>query len=487
MGADTAPTARSVGLDALLYVPGRAVPAVVQILTVTLLTSFFSPAEVGRYDLSFRFALLLCTATVLWLNMAVLRLYPAHAREGTLEPFFSVLAWGRYLLIALGAVVGVACWRFGPDTLFASYRDLMLPATAVFAGYSVYESGLAALRAKRLPARYSIAASVNALVRLPLAAALFLWAGFGISGMLWALTITYFVSYAAFLWGQSGRPRLEFGGRERAIARTVLLYGLPIAGAQLLNFFLGNLDRYCIQVLRNDHDVGLYAVATNLVEQPMMLLFQTYTMAVFPSLATAWEQHGRASAEELLRGVTRIFLVACVPLGVFLGAFSREVFALLARGDAAAAYTAAPWIAAGAFFYGLHYLANVGLHLAHRTGLLLGITVAVLALNAGLNVWLVPEHGAVGAGMARTLANAGFVALLVIVSRSQFAWRFPWATLCKAGAVAVVSAAGGKAASMAVADQGALAALTAAAAVYGVLLGAGLYLVGEIPRNLRGK
>ncbi len=487
MSTEAPPTAKSVGLDALLYVPGRIVPAIVQILTVTLLTAFFSTAEVGRYDLAFRFALLLCTATVLWLNMAVLRLYPAHAREHTLEPFFSVLAWLRYGLIALGTVAGAACWWLGPEALFGSYRDLILPATAVFVGYSIYESGLAVLRATRQPARYSIAASVNALVRLPLAAALFLWAGMGIVGMLWALTATYFVSHAVFLWGQTGRPRLRFGNQERAIARTIITYGLPIAGAQLLNFFLGNLDRYCIQILRGDHDVGLYAVATNLVEQPMMLLFQTFTLAVFPSLATAWEQHGRAHTEELLRGVTRIFLVACVPLGVYLAVFSREVFAVLARGDAAAAYTAGPWIAAGAFFYGLHYLANVGLHLAHRTGLLLGVTVAVLCLNAGLNVWLVPEHGAVGAGMARTAANATFVLLLAYFAHRQLLWRFPFATLLKVALVAAIAGVGGKAVAMLATGFGDIATLSAATASFAVLLAAGLYLAGEIPKNLRGK
>lgn len=484
MATSTAPTARSVGLDALLYVPGRAVPAVVQILTVTLLTSFFSTAEVGRYDLAFRFALLLCTATVLWLNMAVLRLYPAHAREGTLGPFFSVLAWGRYLFIFLGGLAGLFCWKFGPDTLFASYRDLLLPATAVFAGYSIYESGLAALRAKRMPLRYSIAASVNALVRLPMAAGLFLWAGFGIVGMLWALTITYFVSHVIFLWGQTGRPRLEFGPRERAIARTILIYGLPVAGAQLLNFFLGNLDRYCLQVLRGDHDVGLYAVATNLVEQPMMLLFQTYTLAVFPSLATAWEQHGRENTEDLLRGVTRIFLVACIPAGVFLSLFSPEIFSLLARGGSAEAYVAGPWIAAAAFFYGLHYLANVGLHLAHRTGLLLALTVLALALNAGLNYALVPGMGVVGAGMARLGANMVFVGLIALFAQSTLKWRFPWATLCKVSIAAAAAGAGGKLAGMLAPDV-LVVTLGAEVAAFGVVLALGLLLLGELPRNLR--
>lgn len=482
--AESAPTARGVGLDALLYVPGRAIPALVQVLTVTVLTHYFSVAEVGRYDLAFRFALCLCTATVLWLNMAVLRLYPAHAERDSLPSFFSVLAWLRYGLMGVGALVGVLCWRFGPEAVFGSYRDLLLPATAVFLGYTVYESGLAVLRARRMPLRYSVAASVNALCRLPLAVVLFVWMGQGVVGMLWALTITYLVAHAVFLWGQTGGARWAFGAREREIARTILLYGLPVAGAQLLNFFLGNLDRYFIQQYRGEAEVGLYAVATNLIDQPMMLVFQTFTMAVFPSVASAWERHGRGVTEGLLGGVTRIYLVVCIPIGVFLSVFSGDLFALLARGEAAQAAAAAPWIAGAAFLYGLHYLANFGLHLAHRTGQLLVATVVALAVNAGLNFWLVPGEGFVGAGMARVGANAAFVLLLVVLSRRHLRWLFPWGSAVRVVLLSLVGVVAGLGVKAVLVGAPVWLVLGAVGVVYGGVLAGGLLLSGEVPRDV---
>lgn len=480
-----APTARSVGVDALLYIPGRAIPAVVQVLTVSLLTWFFTPEDVGRYDLAFRFALLLCTGTVLWLNMAVLRFYPAHVQQGTLDPFFSVLAWLRYGLMALGTVAGLICWRFGPESLFGEYRALLLPATLVFLGYTVYESGLAVLRARRMPLRYSIAATVNALIRLPLAFALFKWGGLDVSGMLWALTVTYLGAHAAFLWSQTGRPHLRYGDREREIMRAILAYGLPVAGAQLLNFFLGNLDRYFLQTMRGSHEVGLYAVATNFVEQPMMLIFQTFTLAVFPSVASAWEQHGRETAESLIRGATRIFLLACLPLGVYLAAFAKPICAAFAHGGSVDAYPAAPWIAAAAFLYGLHYMANFGLHLAHRTGQLLGATIAALALNAALNFYLVPESGFVGAGIARTIANAAFVLALAYLSNRHVRWQFPWLSLVKLSIASGLAAAAGLAALDACADLNKRVALVIASGAFGIVAAAAVLLSGELNvRNL---
>lgn len=475
-----APTARSVGVDALLYIPGRAIPAVVQFLTVSLLTWFFTPEDVGRYDLAFRFALLLCTGTVLWLNMAVLRFYPAHVQQGTLAPFFSVLAWLRYALMAIGTAAGLLCWRFGPDNFFGEYRALLLPATTVFLGYTVYESGLAVLRAKRMPLRYSIAATINALIRLPLAFALFRWGGFDVSGMLWALTATYIGAHAAFLWSQTGRPQFRFGDQERAIARAILTYGLPVAGAQLLNFFLGNLDRYFLQTLRGPHEVGLYAVATNFVEQPMMLIFQTFTLAVFPSVASAWEQHGRETAESLIRGATRIFLAACLPLGVYLSVFAKPICAAFAHGASVDAYPAAPWIAAAAFLYGLHYMANFGLHLAHRTGQLLAATVAALALNAVLNYVLVPEQGFVGAGIARTIANAAFVLALAFLSNRYVSWRFPWVSLLKLAVASALAAGAGIAVLDACTALPSRLCLVLATAAYGAVFVAGVFASGEL-------
>lgn len=435
----SAPTVKSVGADALIYMAGRAIPAVVQILTVTVLTAFFAPEEFARFELTFRFILFLSTFTFLWLNMAIVRFYAASAAKGTEEAFFGVIGALKLGALLAGLILGGLIYAFGPDALFGSYRDLLPAGILVFAGYTFYETGLTVLRAKRKPVVYSVAASVNALFRLPVAVALFLWWKTGVSGMLWSSAIMYALVYLLIVRRYAGAPRFRWGVSERSMTGGILLYGLPIWLAQLLNFFLNNSDQYLLKLLRDDTAVGLYGVAVKLVDQPMVLVFQVLSMAVFPSVALAWEHQGRAHTEDLVGGVTRLFLMVCVPLMVFLSVLAEPVFGLLARGDAGQAYIVAPWVAAASLMYGLTYFANYGLHLSKKTSILLLVTVLAVALNIGLNFLFIPRFGYPGAGMARLLSNTLLVILLAATSHRYLHWRFPWKSVMRIIAAALIS------------------------------------------------
>lgn len=434
----SAPTVKSVGADALIYMAGRAIPAVVQILTVTVLTAFFAPEEFARFELTFRFILFLSTFTFLWVNMAILRFYAASAAAGTLDAFFGVVGVLKLGALVAGLILGGLIYAFGPDALFGSYRDLLPAGIVVFAGYTFYETGLAVLRAKRKPFTYSVAASINALFRLPLAVALFLWWQTGISGMLWSIAVMYAIAYIAIVRHHTGAAPFRWDASQRTLFGEVLWYGLPIWLTQLLNFFLNNSDQYLLKLLLDDTAVGLYSVAVKLVDQPMVLVFQVLSMAVFPSVALAWESQGRKATEELVGGVTRLFLLVCLPLMVFLSVLAAPVFGLLARGESGQAYIVAPWIAAASFMYGLTYFANYGLHLSKRTTLLLLVTIVAVALNIGLNLVFIPRFGYTGAGMARLVSNTLLVVLMAATGHRYLRWLLPWKSLLKITAAALI-------------------------------------------------
>jgi len=475
-------SARGVGRDLLLYIPGRAIPAVVQILTVTALTAFFTVEEIGRYELTFRFVLFLTPCTTLWLNMAMLRYYAASQAEGEEAAFYGGFGFLKYLNIAAGDGLGLLAWAFGPDWLVGGYRGLTLVGLAVYVAYRFSETGLIVLRARRMPGIYSIATSLNAGVRLPLAILLFAVFGFGVDGMLWALAACYGAVYLVLVSRWVGPPRWPSRPEDRTLLRDVAAYGAPVWVIQILNYLINTSDRYLLNGLAGEAEVGYYMVAANLVDQPMWLVFQTFTLAVFPTVAAAWEQRGRADAERLVGEVTRIFIVLCVPLCVLLAVLARPLFGALAQGEAVAAQVAAPWVAAGAFFYGLSYFANMGLHLAKRTAWLLGMTALALGVNVLGNVVLIPDYGFVGAGMARSVSNFALVLLVAAASHRFLTWRFPWRSLLRcAGAAALVGVPLWFAAQALPPNLPSLAALgTLGLAGYGLLL----LVLREVPRAL---
>ena len=470
---------QSVGADAVLYVPGRVVPAVVQILTVPVLTYFFTIEEIGRYDLTYRFVLFLSTFTFLWLNMGILRFYaPYQAREERV--FMPVVNLIKYVATAFGVVLAVGVYLTNWAEPLGVYRDLLLPGVVLFIGYSFFETGLAFLRAKRRPLTYSFATTINSVFRLPLAISLFLlpaWApafvvhalqplqewgarlgmasltdrvhavatrGMGIEGMLWSIAVMYFVAYLLVLRRHTGIPGLPHNKERRKLLREILDYGLPIWLTQILNFFLLNADRWFIRNLATSEEnglagVGLYSIAITLIDQPMVLLFQTLSLAVFPGVVAVWEKEGRAPAETLVAGLTRVYILLCLPLAVCFTVLARPLYEVLVHGQAQNAYMAAPWVASAAFFYGLSYFASFGLHLAKRTRLLLAMSLIALAVNLSANYVLIQWEGYLGAAHARLISNFVLTAALALAAYGVFRWRIPFKSFFRIFVAAVIA------------------------------------------------
>jgi O-antigen/teichoic acid export membrane protein len=475
-----------VSRDALLYLPGRIAPSVVQVLTVTVLTAYFTSEEIGRYELGVRFVVFLATLTALWLSMAVLRLHAAHAKNGHEAAFLRVVGSVRNVAMAGGMALGLAVYAFGPDALFGSYRELLPAALFAFVSYGSFEIGLSVLRARRRPLAYSAGTSLNALLRLPLAIALFTFTTLGISGMLWSLGITYLIAYVLVVLpatrAQDTQPISD--AQRAAIRADLMLYSWPILGTQMLNFFVNNSDRYLLKILQGDVDVGLYAVGVNLVDQPMVLVLQTFALAMIPGVSIAWETQGREETEKLTAGLTRVFLLLGGAMLALLVTGAPHAFGVLARGESAAAASVAPWLAVAAFLYGLTYIANLGLHLSKRTGLLLLLTMGAMVINIGANYLLIPMYGYDGAGMARVVSNGSMVVMFALAGAAHLRWAMPWASIARI-ALATVLAAGvvyalGQA--LPVNLLGLVALFSAGLGVYAVVLVGS----GEIPpRDLR--
>lgn len=258
-----------------------------------------------------------------------------------------------------------------------------------------------------------------------------------------------------------------------------MAYCWPILGTQLLNFFVTNMDRYLLKILQGDVDVGLYAIGTALVDQPMVLVLQTFALAVIPGVAIAWETQGREATEELMAGLTRVFVLLSAPLLALLATGAPHAFGVLARGESAAAASVAPWLATAAFFYGMTYLANLGLHLSKRTGLLLLLTMVAMGINIAGNYLLIPHYGFVGAGMARVLSNGSMMFLFAVAGARYLRWRIPLLSMARIAAAGIATALAVSALSavLPVSLSGLITLFGSGLAVYGLVI----VCSGEVP------
>ena len=427
----------------MLYLPGRIVAGGVGLVVIPLLTHVFpDTAEIGRYDLTTRFAQFLHTLTVFWLGTVIVRFYPAYRERGESSVFFTVVTWLRGVGIAIGLVLILLAYRYGPSAILGSFRHLLGVGALVFLGFALFESDQMVLRAKGRASAFSLALSINVLAKYGIGFAVALSLGTGIGGVLLGVGIAPVMLHAVWLRREYEHARLRLEPRDRQFMKEALAFGAPVGLTAVLTFLLGNSDRYLLRALtRSDEVVGMFAVGNLFGEQPVALLSSTLILAAFPEISRIYDCTTRTEAEEFLGQVTRLYFLIAMPVAVLVSAVSPALFSLVISGSARHAWDVVPLVAGAAVLAGLSHYATLGIYMAKRTGRLLLCICVGLILNIGMNGVLIPRMGYMACGIARLAANAALVLALAATSQRYLRWRFPFTALARSSLAALAGAA----------------------------------------------
>ena len=252
------------------------------------------------------------------------------------------------------------------------------------------------------------------ITRLALTAAALL-TGAGINGAFWALAIA--------AWSASLLAARALYLRLRTVPRAVPVYGIRALFSFSMVSWVSSLastgliwaDTLILAALATNRDVGVYNVSTRLVTMAVFVM-APINAAFGPSIAHlhhTGDTQGLSSSYKAATGwIVRLSLPAFVLLMVFpqdlLGLFGNEfrtaamVTSVLAVGQLVNAAT-------GPCGTLLNMSGKVAVNMADNVG--------VLALNVGLNLWLIPQFGILGAGIAWSLSLACVNVLRVLQVR----------------------------------------------------------------------
>lgn len=219
------------------------------------------------------------------------------------------------------------------------------------------------------------------------------------AGALAVGTVAGTLLLGADYWRQYGTVRPKVRPRRWAV---LLRSALPVAASALMIAVYYSLDRVLLGFLRTEAEVGLYEAAYKVFAAAVVPSTVCY-QAFFPLLSAA-----RGDAAQRL-ATTRSYARAMMALGPAVAVGGG----LLAYDITLAVYGAEYASSGGVLSLlmvsaGLVYVANVYAQPLLAWGLerrFLMATAAGAAVNTGLNVLLIPKHGASGAAVATVAAE----------------------------------------------------------------------------------
>lgn len=223
-----------------------------------------------------------------------------------------------------------------------------------------------------------------------------------------------------------------------ALFRTLLMFGIPMLGYELLTVSVLLSDRYLIKTILGAADLGIYSAAYNLSDAIQAAFVASVAGAVMPIYLKAYNEKGREETEHIIGQFLRLYVFVTAGLCAMLWSIGPELVEVMASQKFRAAGELLPVLLLAAAVQGAVAILGAGLYVANRTQLFMIVALVVLVIRVALMYVGLRYWGILGAALI-SLACASLTALVVLVlGRRNLTIRMPWALLLKLSALSLM-------------------------------------------------
>lgn len=197
-------------------------------------------------------------------------------------------------------------------------------------------------------------------------------------------------------------------------------FTLPRSLTSTIQMLMQRFDVVLVAALSGTVDAAIYAAATRFIVLGQLGI-NALTIAAQPRFAATLSTDDRAGASELYHVTTAWLIIVTWPVYLALLVFARPILTVFGHGYSAGG-TAIALIAASMLIGTGTGMVDTMLAMSGHTLWNLGNAALALAVNLGLDFWLIPRHGIVGAaiGWAAAIAVRNLTALAQVAVSMRF-------------------------------------------------------------------
>jgi O-antigen/teichoic acid export membrane protein len=423
-------SSKRLGKETFIYIPVFLVPALINILTLSLFTRIFSPRLYGEYSLVVNTTIIVSSLMGQWIVLSIQRFRPESRKSESLSEFNLYLNRLLLQMSILFSLISIIIYFFIPSHYESYYiPSVLLIITSVYFMVlsSVYQIDLLSKNLRNLNVLNSI------------------------GKLLITLLLLYIVSYTPeqFLWGTVLMqlviliPMLRYVEIGRTLSystvnkplykryiRKFFVYGFPLIGWYIGTTILNLTDRYMIQIFRGAHEVGIYSANFTIAVQSLALICNPFFFAIQPMVMNQADT-SRVKIENTIAKYTKIYIVLSIPFGIYFSIFRNEVSTLLLGEQFVQGALIIPILIVGFFFWNLGLYGQLSCQVDKRTSHMFYFVMIAAVINIVLNLYFIPKYGFIGASISTTI---GFIIYTLLIYRSSFKhtkWNIPWLAILK--------------------------------------------------------
>ncbi|MEP3890431.1 MAG: polysaccharide biosynthesis C-terminal domain-containing protein [Hellea sp.] len=410
------------GRSMLAYIPVNLANIVASFGTIVVLTRLLNGEEFGRYALAMITMQFAHMGFFTWLEAAMARFQARAEREDDVNSHLKTIYSYSIATGAAGfAMLMVLVWAAPISSLMKTVLVFALASTTIQILFNLgMEAHKAAHRIKRYSFTYSTQTLLSFTFGIILILATPLREAAPFLGIIIALLITLVLDLPFML------KQMKGGKVQPKKAKTYFNYGMPICISLLLAYALNSADMYLIAGIMGEASAGQYNAGYNLANRSLEILFVWISMAATPIAVTLMEREGVEGSKKIMKDYGASLLWIAMPAATGIALVAKEFGFILGESVRAEAITVMPMIAFAGVLNGLiSYYAQRAFMLSGKTSMFMWAMVPPVVLNIGLNLWLIPLHGLMGAVFATVISyGLGFV-LAVAIGRRYYPLPIP--------------------------------------------------------------
>jgi O-antigen/teichoic acid export membrane protein len=210
-------------------------------------------------------------------------------------------------------------------------------------------------------------------------------------------------------------------------------FGLPLVPSALALWVINFVDRQFVVHYKGLTEAGIYSTAIKVasVISFAMIAFRT----AWPAFAYSIEDD--REARRTYAFVLTYLITFASWIALFLGALAPWLVELLTSPKYQRAQEAVALLSFAFVAYAGYTVLAIGSGRARKTQLNWVVTGVGAAVNVGLNFWLIPKYGMVGAAIATAIAYVVLFAGMAIYAQRVYPVPYQWRRVVTAGMIAV--------------------------------------------------
>lgn len=410
------------GRSMLAYIPVNLANIIVSFGTIVILTRLLGPAEFGRYALAMITLQFVHMGGFTWLEAALARFQARSEREGDENSHLKTLYMYAFWFASVGWVIYMlTIWLLPLSAPMTMVLGVALTSTCLQIFFNL---GIESHKASHRILRYSKIHTTQMLLSFSIGIILIVSTPLRevapFVGIIIATIIVLLIDLPFML------KRMKGGEVQREKAKTYFKYGMPICISLLLTYALASGDMFLIAHFLGEAEAGQYNAGYNLANRSLDVLFIWIGMAVTPIAITALEKEGLERSTEILKDYGAILLWLSLPAATGIALVAEPAGFILGESIRTEAVKIMPLIAFAGVLNGLiSYYAQRAFMLSGHTQMFVWAMVPPVILNIGLNIWLIPTMGLMGAVYATVAAYALGLVISLYVGRKYYPLPIP--------------------------------------------------------------